>query len=54
MAFIMEQAGGKASDGQNRILEILPTDLHQRVPFFVGASHMVEKVEEFIGAEVNA
>lgn len=45
LAFIMEQAGGKASDGRNRILDIQPTDLHQRVPFLVGSIELVEKAE---------
>jgi fructose-1,6-bisphosphatase I len=48
MAFIAEQAGGKASDGHNRIMEIEPTELHQRVPFFCGSYNMVEKAEEFM------
>lgn len=48
MAFIAEQAGGKASDGFNRIMEIQPTELHQRVPFFCGSVNMVEKAEEFM------
>jgi len=48
MAFIAEQAGGKASDGFQRILDIEPTELHERVPFFCGSKKMVEKVEEFI------
>lgn len=48
MAFIVEQAGGKASDGFNRIMEIQPTELHQRVPFFCGSKNMVEKAEEFM------
>jgi len=48
MAFITEQAGGKASDGICRILEIEPTSLHGRVPFYCGSINMVEKVEEFI------
>jgi fructose-1,6-bisphosphatase I len=48
LAFIAEQAGGKASDGKNRILDIQPKDLHQRTPFFIGPVKMVEKVEEFI------
>ena len=47
-AFIAEQAGGKASDGFNRILEIEPKELHQRVPFFCGSIEMVEKAEEFM------
>jgi fructose-1,6-bisphosphatase I len=42
LAFIAEQAGGSASDGQQRILDIKPKDLHQRVPFFVGSKKMVE------------
>lgn len=49
-AYIVEQAGGKASDGLNRIMEIEPSDLHQRVPFFCGSKNMVEKAEEFIKA----
>jgi fructose-1,6-bisphosphatase I len=48
MAFIIEQAGGKASDGFKRILDIVPTELHQRVPFFCGSRDMMEKVEEFM------
>jgi fructose-1,6-bisphosphatase I len=48
IAFLAEQAGGKATDGQgNRILDIQPTDIHQRVPFYVGSKNMVDKVEEF-------
>lgn len=47
-AFIVEQAGGKASDGFNRIMEVEPTELHQRVPFFCGSKNMVEKAEMFI------
>ena len=48
MAMIAEQAGGKASDGFNRIMEINPTTLHQRTPFFCGNTEMVEKAEEFM------
>lgn len=48
MAFIAEQAGGKASDGYGRVMEIKPTELHQRVPFFAGSSNMVAKAEEFM------
>ncbi len=48
MAFIVEQAGGKASDGETRIMELKPTDLHERVPFICGSKNMVEKAEEFI------
>ena len=48
MAFITEQAGGKATTGHVRILEIQPTEIHQRNPVFMGSTHMVEKVEEFM------
>ena len=48
MAFLAEQAGGKASDGKERILDIVPESLHQRRSFFVGNNHMVEDVENFI------
>jgi fructose-1,6-bisphosphatase I len=45
LAFIAEQAGGKASTGKERILDLEPTQLHQRVPFFVGSKNMVETAE---------
>jgi fructose-1,6-bisphosphatase I len=48
LAFIVEQAGGKATDGHRRIMEIVPTDLHQRSPLFIGSKNMVEKVEDLI------
>jgi fructose-1,6-bisphosphatase I len=48
MAFIAEQANGKASDGKNRIMDIKPTELHERVPFFCGSKNMVEKAESFM------
>lgn len=48
MAFITEQAGGKASDGVNRILDIQPNELHERVPFFCGNKALVEKAEKFL------
>lgn len=48
IAFIVEQAGGRASDGYQRIMEVEPTELHQRVPFFCGSKNMVEKAEEFM------
>lgn len=54
MAFLAEQAGGKCSDGFQRVMEIQPTELHQRVPFFCGSSSMVEKAEEFMRNADNA
>lgn len=48
MAFLIEQAGGIATDGYRRILEIQPDDIHQRVPFFGGSPKMVEKAMSFL------
>lgn len=48
MAFIMEQAGGVASDGFNRILDIEPTALHQRTSIFIGSPKMVKMAEELM------
>ena len=48
MAFIAEQAGGKASDGYQRIMDIKPTELHQRTPFICGSKNMVDKAESFM------
>ena len=51
MAMIIEQAGGKASNGTQRILEIEPKELHQRTAFFAGTTDMVNKIEELIATE---
>jgi len=48
MAFIMEQAGGKASNGSHRILTLDVDTLHQRSPIFIGSTGMVEKAEHFM------
>ena len=48
IAFLAEQAGGIASDGYNRILDIQPTELHQRVPLFRRFGRNGEKAEEMI------
>ncbi|MCA9808979.1 MAG: fructose-1,6-bisphosphatase, partial [Candidatus Dadabacteria bacterium] len=48
MALIVEQAGGRATDGARRILDIQPTELHERSPIFIGSEDMVLKAEEFI------
>jgi fructose-1,6-bisphosphatase I len=49
MALIVEQAGGMAIDGQRRILDIEPQELHQRVPLFIGSKKDVQKVAEIFG-----
>ena len=48
MAFLAEQANGKAIDGFTRIMDIEPTELHERVPFICGSINMVDKAEEFM------
>jgi fructose-1,6-bisphosphatase I len=47
LAFVAEQAGGLATNGKGRIMEIQPTSLHQRTPFYVGSKKMVEKAQSF-------
>jgi len=48
LAFICEQAGGRASDGKNRILEIEPKNLHQRTPLFIGSDKDVSDAEGYL------
>ncbi|MCB1953832.1 MAG: class 1 fructose-bisphosphatase, partial [Rhodocyclaceae bacterium] len=47
MALIMEQAGGKATNGVDRILDLVPTDLHQRTPLVFGSAKEVEKIARY-------
>lgn len=47
-AMIAEQAGGLATDGKNRVMEMEPNGLHQRVPYFTGSEDMVKDVERFL------
>lgn len=47
-AFIVEVAGGKATDGKQRILDVQPTELHQRSPFFIGSIRMMEELEGYL------
>jgi fructose-1,6-bisphosphatase I len=49
MAFLAEQAGGAASDGTRRILDIEPHTLHQRTPLFIGSRALVKEAERFLG-----
>lgn len=49
MSYIVEAAGGKASNGTCNILDIRPSRLHQRVPIFIGSKNMVNKALEFVG-----
>lgn len=49
LAFIAEQAGGLCTNGRERIMDLTPTALHQRVPLFVGEKNMVEECQQFVG-----
>jgi fructose-1,6-bisphosphatase I len=51
-AYIVEVAGGKATDGIQRILEKQPTELHERTPFFIGSAKMMAELEECLGVSV--
>jgi fructose-1,6-bisphosphatase I len=51
-AFILEVAGGMAIDGRQRILDIVPTDLHQRSPLFIGSSGMMQELESHLNAPI--
>jgi fructose-1,6-bisphosphatase I len=51
LAFICEQAGGRASDGERDILDIPPTTLHQRVPLFIGSTEFVDQAEQYLSAD---
>ncbi|GAC1693964.1 MAG: class 1 fructose-bisphosphatase [Gemmatimonadaceae bacterium] len=48
LAFIVEQAGGAASDGSARLLDVVPTELHQRTPLYIGSAPDVATAVEFI------
>jgi fructose-1,6-bisphosphatase I / sedoheptulose-1,7-bisphosphatase len=49
VAFLIEQAGGAASTGRQRLLEVVPSDVHQRVSFVFGAREEVTRIEEYHG-----
>ncbi|HTO14275.1 MAG TPA: class 1 fructose-bisphosphatase [Edaphocola sp.] len=48
MSFLIEAAGGMASTGKERVLDVKPTELHQRVPIYIGSKNMVKKALDFI------
>ena len=51
LAFLVEQAGGRAISETQRIMDIVPSELHERVPFFVGSKLMVNHLEEILAGE---
>lgn len=48
ISFIVEQAGGKSSNGSERIMDVVPTEIHQRMPIIVGSEEMVDEVLRFL------
>ncbi len=48
MSFLAEQAGGKGSTGKGRVLDIVPEQVHQRCPLFIGSTKEVEIIENFL------
>lgn len=53
LGFIAEQAGGAASDGERRVLDIVPTELHQRTPLFIGSKSSVALAESMLGGALT-
>lgn len=53
MAFIIEQAGGLAIDGQRRIMEISPSDIHQRSPIFIGSKQNIELLQNYMADHLS-
>ena len=51
LSLIVEQAGGRSTDGKNRILEIEPKNLHQRTPLFIGSEEDVIMLEKYLAEE---
>ena len=51
LAFIVEQAGGAATDGRTRILDVAPTELHQRTPLYIGSKEEVELASAALGGK---
>jgi fructose-1,6-bisphosphatase I len=48
MAFLVEEAGGVASDGSRPVLDVVPTSIHQRCPIFLGSSEDVNELLDLI------
>jgi fructose-1,6-bisphosphatase I len=50
-AYIVEQAGGRATNGKERILDLQPTELHQRTPLFIGSKNMMDELDTYLQAK---
>jgi fructose-1,6-bisphosphatase I len=53
LAFMIEKSGGKATNGVKRILDLQPTELHQRSPLFIGSMNMMTELEAHLSGEVS-
>ena len=53
MSLLVEHAGGRASTGERRMLEVVPEALHQRVPLVLGSRHEVERIERYHAEHAN-
>jgi fructose-1,6-bisphosphatase I len=51
MALLMEAAGGKATTGTMRVLDVVPKSIHERVPIFLGSTDNIEELESFFKAD---
>jgi fructose-1,6-bisphosphatase I len=51
LAFLAEQAGGRASDGRVDILDVVPRELHERTPLFIGSAELVTRAERFLARD---
>ena len=54
LSFIVEQAGGAATDGDERILDIQPSELHQRTPLFIGSKNDVDAARAMLSGGVKS
>ncbi|MCB0509688.1 MAG: fructose-bisphosphatase class I, partial [Bacteroidetes bacterium] len=48
MAYLMVQAGGRATDSKREILDIIPSQLHERCPIYIGSTRLLKRVDEFV------
>jgi fructose-1,6-bisphosphatase I len=53
LAFVVEQAGGRATTGKDRVLDLAPKKLHERIPIAIGSAFEVALYERFIRGEVR-
>lgn len=54
LAFVVEQAGGRASTGRERVLDVVPRSIHQRIPIAIGSADEIELYERFVRGEARA